>query len=139
MHLLPLLHQFGQNAVQRPLQVKDVVGALRELLGDLRMGRSGWGRRLRGLPVPADAPRSRTEPPRGLTLCSLVFTTATSFRAGTPLPAGTASYLKKVRKRIFLKQNISPRQPSPGQRKSIPWRRRCRHPQGTRGGGFLGR
>lgn len=71
--------------------------------------------------------------PRGLTLCSLVFTVATSFRAGTPLPAGTASYLKKVRKRIVLKQNRSQRQPSPGQRKSIPWWRQCQ----SRWGGLL--
>lgn len=65
MDLLPVLHQIGQNAIQSPLKVKDVVGALRELLGDLRVGRRGWGRLLRALPVPADAPRPRMEPPTG--------------------------------------------------------------------------
>lgn len=99
MHLLPVLHQFRQNAVQHPLEVKDAVGALRQLLGDLQVGRRGWRRLLRTLRMlPA---------PRGLTVCSLDFTTATSFGAGTPLPPGAASYLERVRQRTFLKQNIS--------------------------------
>lgn len=65
MHLLPVLHQFRQNAIQSPLKVKDVVGALRELLGDLRMRRKGWGRLLPMLPAAVDAPWPRTEPPAG--------------------------------------------------------------------------
>lgn len=36
VHLLPVLHQLGQNPIQCPLEVKDAVGALGELLVDLR-------------------------------------------------------------------------------------------------------
>lgn len=90
VHLLPVLHQFSQNAVQHPLEVEDAVGALSQLLGDLRVGRRGWRRLLRTLRMlPA---------PHGLTLCSLVFTTATSFSASTPLPPGAASYLERAGK-----------------------------------------
>lgn len=44
-----------------------------------------------GLAAPSAACGCSRSP--GLTLCSLIFTTAMSFRAGPPLPAGTASYL----------------------------------------------
>lgn len=35
-------------------------------------------------------------PPWLLTLCSRIFTAATSFRAGSALPPGTASYLQEA-------------------------------------------